>query len=481
VEQAETWLVVDDTEGDLIHMERSLAHLTGEVGLLTARDRTKALEILERHRVDACILDYYLSEEPGDAFIARVAQKYPHVPLIVVSNLTDTSKTIRSSGADWVMPKVADARAFGQMLTNAVRQAQSVRKLRMYPLTVADLYVPTSLEQQIRNAVALPRGNVLVSGSEGMGRTSVGKFVARAIWERNPAFGASVHFLNCKDFKWDAKHALGLEEEFFGKRGQHEPILQGESLFERAAGGVLFLDDVHCIPGPLQERLKASFDADLIVLNSGRTVKPSSVKIVMTVSEDAEDEDIIPGFLCTLAKFHVSLPSAKELVDDDENALKFLVDREGARRKIKVRMNREAKTLVKAQLVKCWKRLSMRSLTHTVEAAALAAASQNRAIIIPSDFGRFLILNDRCVPEETQVGSEEAFLESKDPVGIDAWKELHRIVTGDATLKEAIDEFTKLLFRYRHFANAGNMNAIAKSLNVKRTSIYKSQWKNIVN
>ncbi len=103
-----TVLIVDDDPGTRALIQRSLApeHLE----LLTAGNGSEALSVLERQMVDLVLTDLYMPEMDGFQLLATMLQRYPSVPVIVMSSseLPELGEELTRQGAMRFLEKPFD-------------------------------------------------------------------------------------------------------------------------------------------------------------------------------------------------------------------------------------------------------------------------------------------------------------------------------------------------------------------------------------
>jgi len=92
-----TILLVDDEEMVLNSIKSFLA-IEGDYNVLAYTSPSKALEGLDRkdHEVDLVISDYLMPEMDGITFLARVKEKLPFVPRILLTGYADKENAIKA-------------------------------------------------------------------------------------------------------------------------------------------------------------------------------------------------------------------------------------------------------------------------------------------------------------------------------------------------------------------------------------------------
>lgn len=80
-----TVLVVDDEEPFLLSLVDALAPHAARFGVMTALSGAQALELVQRTHVDLVITDLKMPGMSGFELVRRLAQHYPHLPVIVMT------------------------------------------------------------------------------------------------------------------------------------------------------------------------------------------------------------------------------------------------------------------------------------------------------------------------------------------------------------------------------------------------------------
>lgn len=119
-----TVLVVDDHEDFLVSAQMLLERDLPEVDVLTEPEPERALEILERRRVDVVVVDYRMPRMDGLTFMSRAAELAPEARRVLITAYPDLGVLVRAineaaiwhyirkpTGADHLVHVVRDALA----------------------------------------------------------------------------------------------------------------------------------------------------------------------------------------------------------------------------------------------------------------------------------------------------------------------------------------------------------------------------------
>lgn len=119
-------LVVDDFEA-IRESVRSILTCVGHRVTL-ASDATEATELISSMEFDAAIIDYEMPGTDGVVLLEKIQEKYPLLPVIVVSGALDTSRVIRLANAG--VFKVAQKPVDTKWLVKALQETSEVNDIR---------------------------------------------------------------------------------------------------------------------------------------------------------------------------------------------------------------------------------------------------------------------------------------------------------------------------------------------------------------
>lgn len=94
MERSHTILCVDDEEGILDTMQRSLR--VDGYKIVTAKSGAEGLDVFKREKVDLVISDQKMPNMPGHEFLKIVRERYPYVVRMIVSGHTDFTSLVSS-------------------------------------------------------------------------------------------------------------------------------------------------------------------------------------------------------------------------------------------------------------------------------------------------------------------------------------------------------------------------------------------------
>jgi FixJ family two-component response regulator len=252
-------LVVDDEAS----ARSGLAKLLGQDGfdVATAADGASALASVEETPPDLVITDLRMPGMDGIELVAKLNEKLPSLPVLVVTAYGEVSSAVTAmrAGADDFLTKPIDFDVLKLAVERALArsalttEAESLRsQLREKAGTgFAGLVGASPAMQrvyQIARRVAASRAAVLITGESGTGKGEL----ARIIHESSPRKSGPFVQLQCA-----ALSESLLESELFGHEKGSFTGADRKRLgrFEQANNGTLFLDEVGEIPPATQVKL----------------------------------------------------------------------------------------------------------------------------------------------------------------------------------------------------------------------------------
>jgi two-component system nitrogen regulation response regulator GlnG len=284
-------LVVDDEPNVLYSLEKSLRSDTLEVATaLTARE---GIDLVQRQRPDAVLLDVRLSDMSGlDAF-DHIRQIDPRLPVIMITAHAATATAIEAMkrGAFEYLLKPVDFLS----LRDVVAKAINLSRLRHVPAVfeegeqaddAVDHIVGRSAPmQEVYKAigrVASQDLTVLILGESGTGK----ELVARAIYHHGPRSQAPFLAINCAAIP----EAL-LESELFGhERGAFTGAERRRiGKFEQANHGTLFLDEIGDMTISTQAKVLRLLQEQRFERLGGNETIQTEVRVIAATNQNLEE------------------------------------------------------------------------------------------------------------------------------------------------------------------------------------------------
>src|SRR5262245_4184869 len=230
-----------------------------------------------------------MPEMDGLDFLARVKERSPEVPVILMSGqatLDTAVKATRLGALDFVEKPVGLERLL-LTLRNALRLdrlQRENRELQRYWRDELSLIGESRQMASLRALVerAAPADvPILILGENGTGK----ELVARAIHELSPRREQPFVKMNCA-----AVPAELVESELFGheKGAFSGAVAQRRGRFEQADGGTLFLDEIGDMPGAMQAKLLRVLQDGEITRVGGSGETRVDVRVISATNQDLE-------------------------------------------------------------------------------------------------------------------------------------------------------------------------------------------------
>ncbi len=283
-----TILVIDDEK----NIRRTLRMvLEGEgFDVLDADTAEKGLVVLDRHRVDAVMLDVCLPGMDGLTALKSIMADDRDLPVVMISghaSLSDAVEATRSGAFDFLEKPLNRERVL-LTLRNGLRRYRDARELRALreqaesrqTHLLGDTPVMEKLRGQIAK-VAPTRGRVLVTGESGTGK----ELVAREIHERSDRAERPFIKVNCAAIPADL-----IESTLFGheKGAFTSAVGRRRGQFEQADGGTLFLDEIGDMSLSAQAKVLRVLQTGELTRVGGEQPISVDVRVVAATNKDLQ-------------------------------------------------------------------------------------------------------------------------------------------------------------------------------------------------
>ena len=276
-------LVVDDDAAIRTVVAQSLRRAGHRVA--TADSLAQLDRALANGAPDVLITDVVLPDGDGLSHLARVAERFPALPVIVMSarNTLTTAVRAADAGAYEYLPKPFDLQALDRAVAGALgRGGTAAEQAPASEDPALPLIGRSPAMQELYRVVARVVSTdltVLISGESGTGK----ELVARAIHDLGARASAPFVAINMAAIPRDL-----IEAELFGhERGAFTGAMQRSAgRFEQAAGGTLFLDEIGDMPMEAQTRLlRVLQQGEFTAVGGARTIR-ADVRIVAASNRD---------------------------------------------------------------------------------------------------------------------------------------------------------------------------------------------------
>lgn len=279
-------LIVDDEPALRSSLSQYLA-LDG-MKCTGASDGAEALDLLSSRIFDAMILDIRMPGMSGLEVLRRMAQGGPLLPVIVISahgGIEDAIEAMRLGASDYLVKPFDPA----ELVLRIERSTESARLLRrveagMRPTKDSLLGEDPAMKdvRRLIDRAAPTASTILITGESGTGKEVVAREIHRLSGRQDAPFvpvnvGALPETL--------------LESELFGyeKGAFTGAFARKAGLFELAAGGSLFLDEIGEMPPSMQVKLLRVLQERAVQRVGGGMPIPVDVRIIAATNRDLEE------------------------------------------------------------------------------------------------------------------------------------------------------------------------------------------------
>jgi two-component system response regulator PilR (NtrC family) len=283
-------LIVDDEEvlqDVLTSLLRREGHAT-----LSAYSGEEALEILDREEVDLVLLDLMLPGISGQQLLRRICQRDPEQVVIVITAFSSIESAIDAmrEGAFHYIPKPFKNEEVLLTIRKGLEQRRLTEENRdlkeqlRQRFGLDNLVGKSKPMQQVYDLIQLAapaKSNILILGESGTGK----ELVAKAIHHHSRRASGPFVTVNSGSMPADL-----LESNLFGhiKGAFTGAIASKKGLFEMAANGSIFFDEIGNIPIDTQSKLlRVIQEKEFMRLGGVETIK-ADVRIIAATNADLE-------------------------------------------------------------------------------------------------------------------------------------------------------------------------------------------------
>lgn len=283
-------LIVDD-EQDIRQLASDILQDEGYRTRLAANS-TEALEHINKRLPAAIILDIWLqdSELDGIGILEFVQQKYPNIPVIMISghgNIETAISAIRIGAYDYLEKpfKVEKLLLILKRAIEAAKLRYENLELKLH-LTTGEMIGKTTCMSQLRNTisrVAPTESRVMITGPAGVGK----EVVARQIHLQSKRKDQPFVILNAASM-----NVHEIEIELFGTEPNYtddQNIPQKIGTFERAHGGILFIDEAADMPLATQNKILRILQEQSFTRIGGKHKVDIDVRVISSTSRNLKE------------------------------------------------------------------------------------------------------------------------------------------------------------------------------------------------
>ncbi len=239
---------------------------------------------------DLVLLDIMLPDINGNEVLSRIKQKYPHLPVIMLSAQGSVEVALESVrlGAFDYFPKPIDKNRLEPALRNAIKNFDLERELENLKENLEKEFSfenIISADKKMQDAFKMVSKvldndiTVLITGESGTGK----ELIARAIHYNGKRKAAPFVVVNCASIPREL-----LESELFGHEkgsftGAH---VRKIGKFELARGGTIFLDEIGEMEMALQAKILRVIQQKEFERVGGNEIIKTDVRIISATNRD---------------------------------------------------------------------------------------------------------------------------------------------------------------------------------------------------
>jgi len=273
---------------------------------------------------DLVLLDIMLPDINGNEVLSRIKQKYPHIPVIMLSaqgSVEVAMESIRLGAFDY-FPKPIDKNRLEPAIRNAIKNFDLERELENLKENLQREYSfdnIISADRKMQDAFKMISKvldndiTVLIEGESGTGK----ELVARAIHFNGKRKSAPFVVVNCASIPREL-----LESELFGHEkgsftGAHARKI---GKFELAKGGSIFLDEIGEMEMSLQAKILRVIQQKEFDRVGGNEVIKTDVRIISATNRDlklaVDNKQFREDLYYRLCSFPIHIPPLRDRKGD---------------------------------------------------------------------------------------------------------------------------------------------------------------------
>lgn len=316
-------LVVDD-EPDIRELVREILEDEG-YRVTVAEDGESARTAFARSTPDLVLLDIWMPDVDGITLLKEWSAGGLECPVVVMSGHGTVETAIeatRLGAADFVQKPISLARLLS-IVSQALDSARKQRKTASAPARAESEPLGNSAVMQLLRGkaeqAAKHNSPVLITGERGSGRENLARFVHRCSRPEGD-------FVTLKAVELNAQNA---RRYLFGSGGQDQD--QDEAgVFERAAGGTLFIPDLQDLPQEVMSLLHQALESGQYIRSGGTRTRQIDCRVIASACADlgrlAQEDATLQRLYYRLNVLPLELPPLRDRPDDVPELLRFYAE-----------------------------------------------------------------------------------------------------------------------------------------------------------
>ena len=317
------WILDDDKSIRWV-FEKALA----KAGLpfKTFSNTNEAINQFNHDKPSVILSDIRMPGESGLIFLTKVKEKFPHIPIIIMTAYSDLDTAVASfkKGAFEYIAKPFDIDKVLEVIHKALDLTTATSKeieIDSYPDIIGQAQ---SMQEIFRIIGKLSQSNatVLINGESGSGK----ELVAHAIHKNSTRKDKPFIAINTAAIPKDL-----LEAELFGyEKGAFTGANQRQlGRFEQANEGTLFLDEIGDMPVELQTRLLRVLNDGQFYRIGGQELIKVKVRVITATHQNLQllvkSGKFIDDLFHRLNVIRMNVPQLRERIEDIQILSQFFL------------------------------------------------------------------------------------------------------------------------------------------------------------
>lgn len=320
-------LLVDD-EPEILFLTKMTLGSEGMHNIHTIEDSRNVLPFLEKEKVSAIILDLMMPYLSGTELLASIASDYPDIPVIVMTAADEVETAVeclKTGAFDYLLKPVDPNR-----LVSAVQKAIKLNSLENEVSSLKEYLLTGRLEHedafaqiitcskkmraifQYAEVISKSRQPILITGETGVGKDLMANAIFNLSGVKGPFITVNVAGLDDVVFS----------DTLFGHMrgaftGANQPR---EGLISKAAGGMLFLDEIGDLNPLSQVKLLRLVQGQEYYPLGSDILKSSDARIIVATNHDLPKLITAGKFrkdlYYRLCAYQIHIPSLSERPED---------------------------------------------------------------------------------------------------------------------------------------------------------------------
>ncbi len=317
-------LIVDDEDETREIFSRKLIK---EYKIETASSVDKAMAALEKDIYHLVLTDLVMPEKSGIDLLNQVKEKYPQIPVIVISGNASLSMVVQAmqmGASDFIEKPVEDLNLLSVIVNRVLTNQWNLDELKRLKLRlnedfdrsilIGNSYLIQKLLDKVKR-IAQVDSTVLITGETGVGKEVFAELIYRNSTRKDKKFVT----VNCSSIPETL-----LESMLFGhKKGSFTSAIRDQiGYFEEADGGTLFLDEISETSPAFQTKLLRVLEKRVIRRIGDTRDIPIDVRIIAATNQDiyqlVQEDKFREDLYYRLNVVQVHIPPLNERPEDIE-------------------------------------------------------------------------------------------------------------------------------------------------------------------